>query len=295
MTPPAMTSAGRSATARPVRAGRSADAPRAAGATPRPVRAGSLQARTNGVAATRAGAAPARTAPAAARVAVPRPARGTGTHAPRPARSTLTRVPRRVSGPVNPTRPAARKPLPRRVGLAAVEFFRTLPDHRLIDRLVRGRAWIPVLGLLLAGIVATQVEVLKLGASMGRWVERSAALTSHNQALQASVATLSDDQRIERRAAQMGMVMPAATAITFLPERSGQEVRGALAAMRGPDPTQFLATLQAQASTTTSSLGPGPAPAGAAASVSASTGTTSAGASTAAISTSASTSQSTGG
>ena len=56
------------------------------------------------------------------------------------------------------------------MALGAVDFIRTLPDHRLLDRLVRGRAWIPVLGVLLAGIVATQVEVLK------RWVASGAAV-----------------------------------------------------------------------------------------------------------------------
>jgi cell division protein FtsL len=119
-----------------------------------------------------------------------------------------------------------------------------MPDHRWVDRLLRGRAWIPVLGVLLAGIVATQVEVLKLGASMGRWMERGAALSSHNQALQSSVAALSDDHRIERLAAQMGMVMPAPTAITFLSRRPPGGVPGAVARIHVPDSAQFLTSLQ---------------------------------------------------
>jgi cell division protein FtsL len=116
-----------------------------------------------------------------------------------------------------------------------------------VDRLVRGRAWIPVLGVLLAGIVATQVEVLKLGASMGRWMDRGAALSSHNQALQASVAALSDDQRIERLAAQMGMAMPAPTEITFLSRRPAGGARSAVSRIHASDSTRFLATLQAAA------------------------------------------------
>jgi hypothetical protein len=120
--------------------------------------------------------------------------------------------------------------------------------------------------------VATQVEVLKLGASMGRWVDRSAALTSHNQALQASVAALSDDQRIERIAAHMGMVMPAPTSITFLSRRPPGGARAAANRIHSPDPTQFVATLQAQAAAIaalsppppppTSAPGPGSTPAG---------------------------------
>ncbi|HEY1521523.1 MAG TPA: hypothetical protein VGF70_00795 [Solirubrobacteraceae bacterium] len=166
---------------------------------------------------------------------------------------------------------------------------------------MRGRAWIPLLGVLLAGIVATQVEVLKLGASMGRWIERSAALTSHNQALQSSVAALSDDQRIERLAAQMGMAMPAPTAIRFLSRHPAGGLGTAVKRIQAPDPTQFLATLQAEGDLTTTtftSSGPGPAPAGTTDSSSAaagSTGTSSAGASAVVAAAPSTTSSTTGG
>ena len=101
-----------------------------------------------------------------------------------------------------------------------------------------------MLGVLLAGIVATQVEVLKLGNSMGRWVERTAALSARNQALQASVATLSDDQRIERLAARMGMVMPAPTAVTFLRHQGSGSARSALGRMQSPNQPLFESNLQ---------------------------------------------------
>jgi hypothetical protein len=226
--------------------------------------------------------------------------------APRPTRPTLPRVPRRVSGPVAPKRRPAAGPLPRRAARGTVEFFRTLPDHRLLDRLVRGRAWIPVLGVLLAGIVATQVEVLKLGASMGRWMDRGAALTSHNQALQASVAALSDDQRIERLAAHMGMVMPAPTSITFLSRRAESRARVAVDGIHSPDPAQFEATLQSQAAAaaalspapppSTSSTVPGSSPAGVVATApSSAAGTTSAGVPSAGVTPAITSSQSTGG
>lgn len=101
-----------------------------------------------------------------------------------------------------------------------------------------------MLGVLLAGIVATQVEVLKLGASEGRWVSRTAALSASNQTLQASVARLSDDQRITSLAARMGMIMPAPTAVIFLHRPRPGEVRSALARMRAADPAQFESNLQ---------------------------------------------------
>ena len=70
--------------------------------------------------------------------------------------------------------------------------------------------WIPLLGVLLAGIVAAQVEILKLGATMGRALEQTTTLTDRNEQLRGSVAALADDQRIEQLAANMGMVLAAA-------------------------------------------------------------------------------------
>ena len=80
--------------------------------------------------------------------------------------------------------------------------------------------WIALLGVMLVGIVAMQVEVLKLGASMGRNIERATVLQGHNEALRASVAALADDQRIEALAAKQGMVMPAPSDVAFLPVAS---------------------------------------------------------------------------
>lgn len=105
--------------------------------------------------------------------------------------------------------------------------------------------WIPLLGVLLAGIIATQVEILKLNAGMGRRIDQASTLTNRNESLQASVATLADDQRIESLAAGMGMVMPAPTAISFLTVHPGGDVTHAIADIHQPDPTQFEAQLPA--------------------------------------------------
>jgi hypothetical protein len=126
--------------------------------------------------------------------------------------------------------------LARRIGA----FVASLPDHAWLDRLVRGRAWIPVLGILLAGIVAAQVEILKLGASMGQALEQTTTLTSQNEQLRGSVATLSDDQRIERLASSMGMVLPPPGAVGYLSAGSGANVSGALANLHPPDPSAFV-------------------------------------------------------
>jgi cell division protein FtsL len=138
----------------------------------------------------------------------------------------------------------------------AVAYARALPDHPLLDRIIRGRTWIALLGLMLAGIVAMQVEVLKLGASVGQSLQQGAALQSRNDLLRASVASLADDQRIERIAAQYGMVMPAPGAVVFLPRSRVDAVRAA-ANIHPADATSFVvslaaATAAAGASTTSS-------------------------------------------
>jgi hypothetical protein len=204
---------------------------------------------------------------------------------PRPSRrgSETSRPPRRVSGPVggrlNPTptgRPRSRQ-APREsiaLGGRAFALVRGLPDHSLIDRLVRGRAWIPVLGVLLTGIVAMQVEILKLGTSMGRAMERSATLQTQNGSLLANVASLADDQRIERLAAGMGMVMPTPNSMVFLHAQPSGNIARAIGNIQAPDPTGFASQLAAQAAAAAALM---PAAPPAVPATSAGTGVTSAG------------------
>lgn len=153
-------------------------------------------------------------------------------------------LPRRVSGPVRGRDRAVAQPrIP--LGERALAVVRSLPDHALIDRLVRGRAWIPVLGVLLAGLVAMQVEILKLGTSIGRSIERTTALQSRNESLQAEVATLADDQRIERFAAGIGMAMPSPTTVAFTSAGGQNAVSRAMGNIHAPDPANFASQLAA--------------------------------------------------
>jgi hypothetical protein len=96
-----------------------------------------------------------------------------------------------------------------------------------------------LLGVLLAGIVAMQVEVLKLGANIGRSLDRTTTLENTNQLLRANVAWLSDDQRIEKLAAGMGMVMAPPTAITMLPAAQGAAATRAAANIHAPSQSTF--------------------------------------------------------
>jgi hypothetical protein len=97
-----------------------------------------------------------------------------------------------------------------------------------------------MLGVLLAGIVAMQVEVLKMGASVGRSLAYSSQLQSQNEQLRASVASLGDDQRIMRLAAGMGMVVPHTGMVGFLSPLMPGLLQAAAGNIHAPDATTFL-------------------------------------------------------
>jgi hypothetical protein len=187
---------------------------------------------------------PAATAAARRAVAAPRPQR-------------------RISGPARPTRPVA---VPRRraaraadlaLGARALAWLRTLPDHRLLDRLIGGRVWIVLLGTLLVGIVTMQLALLRLNAGIGRAVERGSQLEQRNAALRLSISELSDTERIVGLATQMGYVMPPQGSPRFLTASAG-DAANALKTMRVPDPNlaaaaaiELAATTEAAATATT--------------------------------------------
>jgi hypothetical protein len=143
--------------------------------------------------------------------------------------------------------------------------------------------------------VAAQVEILKLGASMGLALEQTSALTTKNEQLRGTVAALSDDQRIERLAGGMGMVLPPPGAVGYLVAGPGGNVAGALGNIHTPDAAAFVAMAAKNGALVTgpgtSTLPPAPgAPAPPpAASTSTTASTTTASTTTASTSTTAST------
>jgi hypothetical protein len=148
------------------------------------------------------------------------------------ARTTVApRAPRRVSGPVARRAvavPAGGAALPRRGTTSVFGRVRALPEHRVVDRLLRSRLWIWALGALLGGIVTMQVSLLKLNSGISRAVETTTTLERQNAALEASIARLSSPDRIESGAATLGMLMPPAGDVSYLsagPEDASQAVK----------------------------------------------------------------------
>jgi cell division protein FtsB len=142
--------------------------------------------------------------------------------------------PRRVSGPARPrTAPA---PVVRPT-TEAFERLKALPDHRLVDRLLRGRAWIWLIGLLLGGIVAVQVSLLKLNAGISRAVQATGTLQRQNAALESEIARLDSGERIRAAAVKAGMVDPTAGETKYLRARPGLDALRAARRMVPPSAT----------------------------------------------------------
>jgi hypothetical protein len=151
------------------------------------------------------------------------------------ARAQVSPAPRRVSGPsVRAGAVALPAPARRRGTTGAFERVLRLPDHRVVDRLLRSRAWIWLVGILLGGIVAMQVSLLKLNSGISRAVETSATLERQNADLEESIARLSSSERTRNEAEGQGMIMPAAGDVSYLTVRPAGDAARAVARMRPP-------------------------------------------------------------
>jgi hypothetical protein len=180
----------------------------------------------------------------------------------RTARTTIApRGPRRVSGPVSRRMVAApaggAAGLPRRGSTGLFARVRALPEHRLVDRLLRSRLWIWALGALLGGIVAMQVSLLKLNSGISRAVETTTTLERQNADIEAAIARLSSPQRIDTGAQTLGMIMPPAGAVSYL--TAGPQ-DAAIAVRRMQPPSETAAALLANGGVEPGSLAPPVAP-----------------------------------
>jgi cell division protein FtsL len=134
-----------------------------------------------------------------------------------------------------------------------LEALRRLPDARWLDRMLRGQAWVAVIGVALLGIVAMQVSLLKLNAGIGQSVEKTSTLERQNADLRASVSQLSSEERIQQQAMEMGLVMPQAGEVRYVTVRPDEDPGKAVKIMHAPAPEEAsaAATLGATSTATT--------------------------------------------
>jgi hypothetical protein len=109
---------------------------------------------------------------------------------------------------------------------------RSLQDSTLLERLVRGRGWILLLGALLFGLVALNVSLLKLNAAAGHSAERAKVLRIQNAKLRGKVSRLASGDRLRAAAADIGLVMPEPKQIHYLNTRPDRDPRQAVRNIR---------------------------------------------------------------
>ncbi|HWM11497.1 MAG TPA: hypothetical protein VNO82_19220, partial [Solirubrobacteraceae bacterium] len=114
------------------------------------------------------------------------------------------------------------------------ERIRALPETRVVDGLLRGRAWIWLIGLLLGGIVAMQVSLLKLNAGISRAVTTAGTLERHNADLEASITRLSSGDRVREAALAEGMISPLPGGVAYLTSRGDRDSNRAARRMAPP-------------------------------------------------------------
>jgi len=119
-------------------------------------------------------------------------------------RPPLTVAPARKPAPrKTPTRRPGGQLIPIAVGTATA--VRNLPDSGLVVRMTRGRAWIGVLGVLLAGIVALNVITVSFASSSGHIAQNIQALEEDNSVARSRDAQKSGAGRIRQEAAELGL------------------------------------------------------------------------------------------
>jgi hypothetical protein len=167
---------------------------------------------------------------------------------------------RRVSGPAHPVRalspgthagPALsghRGAQGSQRGLAVIvlQALIGLSEHRLLDRLIRGRVWIGIVAFALIGIVAMQLAVLELNTGIGRALARQTALQRQNAVTSIENSALAAGESVEPQATRRGMVIAPAGAIQFL-STSPSDARRAAHVLRSAS----AGLASAQSSTTT--------------------------------------------
>jgi cell division protein FtsL len=166
--------------------------------------------------------------PAPSRTSAPAPRR-------HPAPSRTTAPARRVSGRARTLAPAARvAALPR--------------GARVLDALLTGRIWIGLIGVLLAGIVFFNVDLLQMNREITQMADKATEIKRQNDRLRHDYARLASSERIQEAALALGLVYPAAGEVRYLESKPKLDAHNASKRIIAPAET-----------TTPAPITPGPA------------------------------------
>ncbi len=111
-------------------------------------------------------------------------------------------------------RAPARRPAPRR--RTAAQRAPRARGAWVLDRLLQGQLWVGLIFVLLAGIVFLNVSLLGMNRSITHTADRAAVVKRENARLRAELARLGSSERIQRVAAQAGLVFPKPGEVRYL-------------------------------------------------------------------------------
>jgi cell division protein FtsL len=132
-------------------------------------------------------------------------------------------------------------------------FARTLRARTttILDALLSGRGWIALIGVLLAGIVFFNVDLLQMNRDIARDAEKASALGRENARLRLTLARLGSSERIQEAAAGLGLVLPAPGEVRYLKARPELDARRAAKRITAPNDTLMPPAPEPTAPTTT--------------------------------------------
>jgi cell division protein FtsL len=108
---------------------------------------------------------------------------------------------------------------------------------RLLDALLSGRVWIALVGVLLAGIVFFNVDLMRMNREITQLADRAEDVKRENAGLRQDVAQLANSERIQEAAAQLGLVLPQPDQVRYLKSNPRIDARNASKRIIAPTPT----------------------------------------------------------
>ncbi len=137
--------------------------------------------------------------------------------------------------PARPAAPGRARPSPARRPAAPARGLVRPRGAVLLDRLLSGRLWIGLVFLLLVGIVFFNVDLLRMNRDIAVTAEKAETIKRQNSRLRGDLARLGSSERIQKVAAESGLVLPAPGEVRYLKTNTGVDARNAVEMLKaGP-------------------------------------------------------------
>ena len=172
--------------------------------------------------------------------------------------AAATAAPARAPRPARPARPARRVSGTSTARKRASGTRRLPLGARLLDALLSGRVWIGLVGVLLAGIVFFNVDLMRMNREITHMADEAAQYKRENAGLRQDVAQLANSERIQEAAAQLGLVLPQPDQVRYLKSNPRVDAKTAAKRIIAPTSPTTLPTTATTLPTTTTATAASP-------------------------------------